>query len=108
MSEIDSLGKWLIKLFQTGYKKLGSLGIANVMIIIAFCLYLAFESIGNTFERLVIILSGRFLEWWGKKPQPVEDNTPVLVYAFILLGGLGICLFVLKKHYEKKLWPKNN
>ena len=108
MSEIDSPGKWLIKLFQTGYKKLGSLGIANVMMIIAFCLYVAVESIGDTLERLAIILSGRFLELWGKKPQPVEDKTPTFIYVCFLLAGLAVCLFVLKKHYEKRLWPEND
>lgn len=108
MSELNSLGNWLIKLFKTGYKKLGRLGIANVMLIIAFCFVAAIESLGDSLEKLAIILSGRFLEFWGKKPQPIEDNTPLPTYAFILLIGFGVCIFTLKKHYEGKLWPGND
>lgn len=105
MAIMKFFGKFLTSLLQGSLKKMDRIATVNVVLIFALTMFAAIDAVGNSLISLVYsIADGIGQSFFNHAVHQSNDSTPFWQYELFLTIGFVICLFIVKKNNEGKLW----
>lgn len=104
--DANVFSKFLLGLIKkVGFQKLDKLATVNVILIFVLAMFALLQSIGDALLVLLYAIGDIFSQIFGKNPvNPSVDTTPFWQYAFFLMLGFSICMFIVNKNNKKQLW----